>query len=139
MEDCIFCKIASNQIPSHKIYEDDLVVAFLDVHPASKGHTLVVPKKHARDIFELDEKTLERVASVGKKVAHKMKDSLGADGVNFYHASGSSAEQTVFHFHLHVISRKKDDLICFSRAVVTEKNASSDELAEIASKLKIEG
>lgn len=137
MEECIFCKIISNQIPSHKVYEDDLVLAFLDVSPMSKGHTLIVPKKHAKDIFEIDEQCLERIALVSKKIAKKMKDSLGVDGINLYHASGIHAEQTVFHFHLHVVPRRKDDSICFD-GVSARKMVSEEELRETAAKLKIQ-
>jgi len=137
MEDCIFCKIINNEIPSHKIYEDDLVLAFLDVNPLSNGHALIVPKKHADNIFDIEEKYLERIAIVSKKIAQKMKASLGVDGVNLYHASGVHAEQTVFHFHLHIIPRKKDDSICFTRAITLKSNVSEEELKEIEGKLKI--
>jgi len=139
MEECLFCKIVNNEIPAYKIYEDDLVLAFLDIHPMSKGHTLIIPKKHAKDIFDLDEETLKRISSTAKKIAQKMKDSLAADGVNLYHASGAHAEQTVFHFHLHVVPRKKDDTICFNCAVVGKGNVSQEELKETVDKLKIEG
>lgn len=138
MEDCIFCKIINKEIPAHKIYEDDSVFSFLDNRPVSKGHVLVIPKKHAKDIFDLDEETLKRISAVAKKIAQKMKDSLGVDGVNLYHASGVSAEQTVFHFHLHIIPRRKDDNICFTRGVVAKEDISQEELKETADKLKIE-
>jgi len=139
MEECIFCKIVNNEIPVYKIYEDDSVFAFLDNHPISKGHTLVIPKKHAKDIFELDEETLKKISSASKKIAQKMKDSLGADGVNLFNSSGVFAEQTVFHFHLHVIPRRKDDNICFTRAVVAKEGISQEEMKETAGKLKIGG
>jgi len=139
MENCIFCKIINNEIPANKIYEDDLVLAFLDIHPMSKGHALVVPKKHFADIFDIEEETLERIISVAKKIAKKMKDSLGADGVNLYHASGLHAEQTVFHFHLHMIPRRKDDSICFNCAIIGKESVTGEELAETAGKLKIQG
>ncbi|MDD4531804.1 MAG: HIT family protein [Candidatus Pacebacteria bacterium] len=137
MDNCLFCKIIANEIPAHKVYEDDLVLAFLDIRPISKGHTLIVPKKHTDGIFSLDEETMKRIGAVAKKVAQKMKDVLGADGVNLYHASGASAEQTVFHFHLHVIPRRKDDDICFTRAVTAKEGVKEEELEETAGKLKI--
>ena len=139
MEECLYCKIINNEIPSYKVYEDDLVLAFLDIHPMSKGHTLVIPRKHAKDIFDIEEKCLERIISVAKKIAEKMKDGLGADGVNLYHASGINAEQTIFHFHLHVVPRRKDDSICFTRAGAREENIDRKELEETLSKLKIGG
>lgn len=139
MEDCIFCKIINNEIPSYKIYEDDLVLAFLDISPMSKGHTLVIPKKHFKDIFEIEDAYLERISTVAKKISQKMKDNLGVDGVNFYHASGEHAEQSVFHFHLHIVPRRKDDTICFECAVVGKINVTDEEFKEAMDKLKIEG
>lgn len=138
MEDCIFCKIVNNEIPSNKIYEDDLVLAFLDINPMSKGHTLIIPKKHFKDVFEIEENYLERIILVAKKISKKMKDSIGADGVNFYHASGIHAEQSVFHFHLHVVPRRKDDAICFECAVMSKPGIPEEELKELVAKLKIE-
>lgn len=138
MEECLFCKIVNNEIPAYKVYEDDEVLAFLDIRPVSKGHTLIVPKKHAKDIFELNEETLKKISSAAKKITQRMKDILGVDGVNLYHASGDAAEQTVFHFHLHVIPRKKDDNVCFTRSVVAKENVSQEEMKETADKLKIE-
>jgi len=139
MEECLFCKIINNEIPAYKIYEDEDVLAFLDIHPMSKGHALIIPKKHAKDIFEIDSEVLKKISLVAKKIAQKMKDTLGADGVNLYHASGRDAEQTVFHFHLHVVPRRKDDTICFTCAVIGKENISSEELKETVNKLKIEG
>jgi histidine triad (HIT) family protein len=138
MENCIFCKIINNEIPSYKIYEDDLVLAILDLNPLSTGHTLIIPKKHAKDIFEIEEKYLERIAAVSKKISQKMKDQLGVAGVNFYHASGVHAEQTVFHFHLHIIPRREEDDICFTRAITKKTNVSDEEFKQTAGKLKIE-
>ncbi|MFA5432283.1 MAG: HIT domain-containing protein [Candidatus Paceibacterota bacterium] len=138
MEDCIFCKIISNEIPSYKIYEDDLALAILDINPLSKGHVLIIPKKHAKDIFEIEENYLERIILIAKKVAKKIKDVLGVDGVNFYHASGIHAEQSVFHFHLHVIPRRKDDNISFNGVATGKEIFSEDEYKEVAAKLKIE-
>jgi histidine triad (HIT) family protein len=137
MEDCIFCKIINNEIPSYKIYEDDLVLAFLDVNPMSKGHTLIVPKKHAKDIFEIEKIYLERIILVAKKIAQKMKDSLCVDSVNLYHASGIEAGQTVFHFHLHIVPRIEGDTLLFPCAI-TRENISEEQFKETVIKLKIE-
>ncbi|MFA5207988.1 MAG: HIT family protein [Candidatus Paceibacterota bacterium] len=139
MENCVFCKIINNEIPSYKIYEDDLVLAFLDINPAVKGHTLVIPKKHARDIFEIEEKYLERIISVAQKISNKMKDNFNAEGVNLYHASGSAAEQSVFHFHLHIIPRRKGDNIDFTGVVSNKEAVSEEEFDGVVAKLKIEG
>jgi len=136
MENCIFCKIVNNEIPSYKVYEDDLVFAFLDINPVSKGHVLVVPKKHFKDIFEIEEKYLERIVIVGQKIAKKMKDVLGIDGANLFQASGACAEQSVFHFHLHVIPRSESDSLHFSHVALGD--ISEEEFKEVATKLKIE-
>jgi len=137
MEDCIFCKIIRGEIPSFKLYEDDLVFAFLDINPVTKGHTLIIPKKHAADIFELDKEYLERIIIMAKKIGEKTKAELGAEGINLYHASGVAAEQSVFHFHLHVIPRKSDDGLCLNCAM-TAKNVPISEFEEISNRLKIE-
>ena len=137
MENCIFCKIIANEIPSYKLYEDDLVLAFLDIGAIAPGHTLIIPKKHFENIFAMEEKYLERIAVVAKKIAEKMKSEMGVEAVNLYHASGAAAEQTVFHFHLHVIPRKKDDKIDFTGVADAKLSLSPEEFREIASKLKI--
>ena len=137
MEECIFCKIVNNEIPSYKVYEDDMVLAFLDVHPMARGHTLVIPKKHYKDIFDIDEEVLSRIGLVCQKIAKSMKDNLGVDGVNLYHASGVDAEQTVFHAHMHIIPRRKDDNICFNCAVSGKENVTKEGFEETLSKLKI--
>jgi histidine triad (HIT) family protein len=139
MEECLFCKIVKNEIPSYKVYEDDSVLAFLDVHPMSRGHTLVIPKNHVTNIFEIDEATLDKISNIAKTIAQKMKDNLGVDGVNLYHASGIHAEQSVFHFHMHVIPRREDDSIYFNGVAINKENISEKELEEVANKLKIGG
>jgi len=136
MENCIFCKITKGEIPCYKIYEDDLVLAFLDINPIAKGHTLIISKEHKENIFEIENIVLERIINVAKKIAQKMK-IIGAEGVNLYHASGSSAEQTVFHFHLHVVPRAKEDGISFTSAG-KQKGIEKAEFEEILSKLKID-
>jgi len=137
MENCIFCKIINKEIPSYKIYEDDLVLAFLDVNPVSLGHTLIIPKKHAENIFDIEEKYLERILIVAKKITQKMKDVLSIDSVNLYHASGINAEQTVFHFHLHIIPRRENDNVHFSPQPIEKPVLSKEEFREIENKLKI--
>ena len=109
MDGCIFCKIASGEIPSNTIYEDDNFRVILDLGPATKGHALVLPKAHYADLFEIPEETLAGAAAVGKKVAATMKKTLGCDGLNLVQNNGEAAGQTVMHFHLHVIPRYKND------------------------------
>ena len=107
-QDCLFCKIVAGEIPSFKLYEDDLTYAFMDISPASDGHLLVVPKNHAKDILEIEADDLAAVALTGQKMAQRVTDLLGADGVNLLNNRGQHAWQTVFHFHLHVIPRYAD-------------------------------
>ena len=109
MSDCIFCKIANGEIPSNVIYEDDNYTVILDNGPATKGHALVLPKKHYADLFEISEESLSGAVVVAKKVAAKMKDKLGFDGVNLVQNNGAAAGQSVLHFHLHIIPRYKND------------------------------
>ncbi len=109
MEDCIFCKIVKGEIPSHKIYEDDLVYAFLDVKPVSAGHILVIPKDHCDNIFDCPENILFQIIKISKKIAQLAKEKLGADAVNIANNSGKEAGQEVFHLHFHIVPRYKDD------------------------------
>ena len=107
--DCIFCLIANGVIPSNTVYEDDDFRAILDLSPASKGHTLLIPKEHAADLFELPEETCAKALCVAKKIAAAVKEVMHADGVNILQNNGESAGQTVKHFHIHIIPRKEGD------------------------------
>ena len=109
MEECIFCKIAKGEIPAMKVYEDEKVLAFLDLHPTSKGHTLIIPKKHFENIFDIEEEYLNAISGASKKVSLLLKKGLDADGINILHASGKDAQQSVFHFHIHLLPRYKND------------------------------
>lgn len=109
MSDCIFCKIANGEIPTNTVYEDDDFRVILDANPANKGHSLVLPKKHGKDIFELDADTVAKAHSVAKKAAEAIKAATNADGVNILQNNGEAAGQTVSHYHIHVIPRFKGD------------------------------
>ena len=106
---CIFCKIIAGELPSARIHEDERTVAFMDIAPATEGHALVVPRSHPRDLGAIDPDDLAAVARTGQVLARRMRDVLGADGVNLLNAWGEAAWQTVFHFHLHVIPRYAGD------------------------------
>jgi histidine triad (HIT) family protein len=108
-DDCIFCKIVAGDMPATKIDEDEHTVAFMDIAPWTRGHALVIPKTHARDLGEIDEADLAAVTAMAKRVALRQKEVLRAEGVNLLNAFGAAAWQTVFHFHLHVIPRYADD------------------------------
>ncbi len=109
---CIFCKIVKGEIPSKKVFEDEHTLAFLDINPMSTGHTLVIPKKHAENVFEIDEKELAHVHAIAKKIAIQRKNE-GAEGVNILQTNGAVAGQSVFHLHVHVIPRKTGDGLRF--------------------------
>lgn len=106
---CIFCKIINGEIPSKKLYEDDYVVAILDISQATKGHTLVLPKKHFSNLLEIDNEYYLKVMTVVKELSAKIVNNLGAEGVNILNNCGEAAGQTVMHFHVHIIPRYKDD------------------------------
>lgn len=106
---CIFCKIANGEIPAATIYEDESFKVILDLGPASKGHALILPKDHFANIYELDEETTAKAFTIAKKMAEKMTESLGCDGFNIVQNNGTVAGQTVFHFHIHLIPRYKND------------------------------
>ena len=98
--DCIFCKIVEGKIPSLKIYEDDVILAFLDINPDSNGHTLIIPKKHQKDINDIDEKTLCHIYSKAKDIMKLLEEKLNADGFSLLQNNGSVQE--VKHYHLHI-------------------------------------
>ena len=106
-DDCIFCKIAG-EIPSRKIYEDKDLIAIMDLNPTSKGHSLIIPKEHCTNIYDIDEDIAAKVMKTAKKLATKMTVALNCDGFNLLQNNGETAGQTMFHFHMHLIPRYKD-------------------------------
>jgi len=107
--DCIFCKIVSGELPATIVAEDERTIAFMDIAPATRGHALVIPRVHAADLLEVDGEDLAAVAAAARSLAGRMHERLGADGVNLLNSCGSAAWQTVFHFHIHVIPRYRED------------------------------
>ena len=108
-DDCIFCKLANGVIPTNSIYEDANFKVILDMGPATKGHALILPKEHFANIYEIDDGVLARAAALAKKMAKEMTDVLKCDGFNIVQNNGEAAGQTVFHFHMHLIPRYKND------------------------------
>lgn len=108
-ENCIFCKIAAGEIPSATLYEDDDFRVILDIEPASKGHALILPKEHYANLYELDDELASKALILAKKMITKLTDILGCDGYNVLQNNGPVAGQTVFHFHMHLIPRYKED------------------------------
>ena len=107
--DCLFCRIISGELPSTRVDEDERTVAFMDINPATRGHVLVVPREHSADLREIGDEDLAAVARMGRRIAARQVERLGADGVNLLNSCGQVAWQTVFHFHVHVIPRYAGD------------------------------
>ena len=114
MEDTIFMKIIRKEVPAHIVYEDEETLAFLDVKPSAPGHTLVIPKKFATNIFDVDEATLSAVMRTVRKIAPAVRDAVGAHGVHINSNHGAAAGQVVFHLHFHIIPRQKRSDFSFS-------------------------
>jgi histidine triad (HIT) family protein len=107
--DCIFCKIVAGELPSQRVDEDEHTVAFMDVNPATRGHALVVPRRHAKNLLEIDPSDLAATIRAAQRLAQRAVPALGADGINLINSCGADAWQTVFHLHVHVIPRYKGD------------------------------
>jgi histidine triad (HIT) family protein len=104
-ESCIFCKIARKQAPASIIYEDETTMVFLDLRPLTMGHTLVIPKAHYIDIFDIPEKELAAIHTIAKKISFAVKEVTAADGISIFQQNGKAAGQDIFHFHVHVVPR----------------------------------
>lgn len=134
-DNCIFCKIAAGEIPSATIYEDDDFRVILDIEPASKGHVLMLPKEHYANLYELSDEVAAKALIVAKKVISKMTDIVGCDGYNVVQNNGEAAGQTVFHFHIHLIPRYKDDNV----NITWKQGSLTEEIkAEILSRMNEE-
>jgi histidine triad (HIT) family protein len=107
--DCIFCKIVAGELPAQIVDEDERTIAFMDIAPATRGHALVIPREHVRDLLEVSAEDLQATMLAAQRLAGRAKERLGADGVNVLNSCGAAAWQTVFHFHVHVIPRYEDD------------------------------
>jgi histidine triad (HIT) family protein len=134
--DCIFCKIVAGEIPSHEIDQDDKTLAFMDINPWTRGHALVIPKEHSRNIYDVDPEDLAAVHLAAQRVAQRMRDRLNCEGINTLQSSEPVAMQTVFHTHVHVIPRYSDDGL---RLPAHPQPAEHEELAALAEELRAEG
>lgn len=108
-ENCIFCKLLAGEIPSFRLYEDQLTYAFMDINPASAGHALVIPKYHAPNLYQLPPEWLAACAMTARKVAIAVNEVLAPDGLNMVQANGEGAAQSVQHFHIHLVPRTLND------------------------------
>ena len=136
MENCIFCKIIAGEIPSAKVYEDELVYAFLDISPINKGHVLVIPKEHHESVAAVDEATAGRMMKIGSRIGIALKRELDADAYNLHLADGTAAGQVVMHAHLHVIPRGAEDGFRWNwRQLKYPEGKMAEIAAEISAKL----
>ena len=108
-EDCIFCQIVAGDVPANVVDSDERTVTFMDIRPATRGHVLVVPRRHSHDLLDVDDQDLDACMVAARRAAERALERLGADGVNLLNSCGAAAWQTVFHFHVHVIPRYEDD------------------------------
>ena len=131
--DCVFCKIVAGEVPATIVHQDERTVAFLDIAPATRGHALVVPRRHARDLLEVSGEDLHASVAVAQELAGRAKERLGAAGVNLLNSCGQAAWQTVFHFHIHVIPRYEDDPL---RLPWVPQKGDPDEIAAAARALR---
>lgn len=133
MDNCIFCKIANGEIPSNTLYEDEDFRVILDIEPATKGHALIIPKKHFANLYELDEEHASKAFVLAKKMAEKIKSAVNCDGLNVVQNNGVAAGQTVFHFHMHLVPRYKNDNAGLD---MPNKKAADYDLSEVAAKIR---
>ncbi|MFT8321843.1 MAG: HIT family protein [Bacillus sp. (in: firmicutes)] len=136
MSECIFCKIIAGEIPGSKVFENEHVLAFLDISQVTKGHTLIVPKTHVKDIYELTPEIARNLFEAVPKIATAIKDAYQPIGLNILNNNGEKAGQSVFHYHMHIIPRygKGDG---FGSVWKTNFDAyTNDELSQIASTIK---
>ena len=129
---CIFCAIAEGEIPSFKIYEDEIALAYLDINPFSKGHVLVIPKSHFTGLLDTPDEMLSTIVSRVKKVAAHLKGALPCDGFNILQNNGAAAGQTVMHVHFHIVPRYGNEELTFAN-----HKGDMDELKALAERIKM--
>ena len=132
--DCVFCKIVAGEIPSFKLFEDEATLAFMDINPASEGHTLVIPKEHAPDLYAVSDEALARTSVTAKKVAAALARTLNPDGLNIVQCNGAAAAQSVMHFHVHVLPRVTDDGLAMNWGL---KLGDIDAIGRLAERIRV--
>jgi histidine triad (HIT) family protein len=133
MDDCVFCKIVAKQIPATVVREDEHTLAFMDIGQVNPGHVLVAVKRHAENIYALDDAQAAAVFQVAARLARAIRDAFAPQGLSVYQANGSAAGQTVFHFHVHLVPRHERDGMELSWPV---KNPPREKLADYAEKIR---
>lgn len=133
VDECIFCKIVARELPAQIIAEDERTLAFMDIAPATRGHVLVVPKRHTNDLYEIEPEELAAVTSAAQRVAVTIRERLHPEGVNLLNCCGAKAWQTVFHLHIHVIPRYSDDPLTLPWVPAP---GNMDEISDTAAQLR---
>ena len=131
--DCIFCKILAGELPGEVVQEDEHTVAFMDINPWTRGHAVVIPRNHSRNLYEIPDEDLERTVVAAKRLALRMRDRLGCDGINLLNSCEAPAWQTIFHLHVHVIPRYADDPL---ELPIRPQPADREELARVAAEIR---
>ena len=131
--DCIFCAIVAERAPAQVVDEDDHTLAFMDINPATRGHALVIPKRHSADLFEISDADLEWTTLAARRLAGRISETLRPDGFNILNSCGAVAWQTVFHFHLHVVPRYEDDPL---ELPWVPEPGEMDEIARLAAQIR---
>jgi histidine triad (HIT) family protein len=131
--ECIFCKIVAGELPATIVDEDELTISFMDINPATRGHALVIPRRHSRNLLEIEREDLQATIVSAQRLARRVTERLDADGVNLLNSCGAAGWQTVFHFHVHVIPRYENDPL---RLPWTPGPGDKDEIAAAAERLR---
>ena len=132
-DDCLFCKIVAGEISAERVDRDQHTIAFMDINPWTRGHAVVIPREHSRNLYEIGDEDLARTTLSAKRLALRMRERLSCDGVNLLNSCEPAAWQTIFHFHVHVIPRYDDDPL---QLPTRPRQAEPDELAEVAGQLR---
>jgi histidine triad (HIT) family protein len=133
VNDCLFCAIVAGDVPAQIVDSDEHTVAFMDINPATRGHALVVPRRHSADLMEVSDDDLQHAIVAARRLAQRMRAALEPDGFNILNACGPAAWQTVFHFHLHVIPRYEDDPL---KLPWIPRGGDEAEIASIADRIR---
>lgn len=128
---CVFCAIAAGQAPAIRVFEDDSYFAILDIRPLTRGHTLVIPKKHTVDLTDTPAQTLADMTAIGQRIARAARTTQLADGTHIALNDGRAAFQSVFHIHLHVLPRRKSDKLSIAKGILLRRDPNREETGEI--------
>jgi len=127
--ECIFCAIVESRAPAHVVFEDGETLAFMDINPANPGHTLVIPKRHVRNVYELDDEAAAAVMKATVRVARAVRAAFQPDGLNLLQSNGPAGGQVIFHFHMHIIPRWYGDGLRLARPLEVRRTMSIEEAA----------